>query len=157
MEDQMPPTNELETALAKVQADGDLADWETRREVVRQLIFNTVHVIVDQPVSEDTEPTIKGTPTFVSNGDDEEQAMLAIFTTRERALAYLAEQKIEGRYPIEVPGPRALIAIPEGVGLRINPNQQLGFVIMPAFARQLSRDIQEVLEKTQSQGRNESQ
>lgn len=152
MQDQMSPTNELETALAKVEARGDLADWETRSEVLRQLALSLVYIIVDQPLDENTGEDIKGTPTFVSNGDDREQAMLAIFSTKDRASGYLEEQQIEGRYPLMVPGPRALLAVPEGAGIRLNPNQHLGFVIQPELAQRLSQDIRETLQNTPNTG-----
>lgn len=152
MQDQVSPTNDLESALAQVEARGDQADWETRSEVLRQLVLSLVCIIIDQPIDNNADEDIKGMPTFVSNGDNREQAMLAIFSTQDRASTYIEEQQLEERYPLMVPGPRALLAVPEGVGIRINPNQRLGFVILPELAQQISQDIRETLQKTQDTG-----
>lgn len=147
MEDQRTPANDLEKALAQVQAEGDEVNWDSKTEVLRQLALNTVFLVVDQPLSENTEPDIKGTPTFVSNGDDMEQAMLALFSTEKRALHYIEQEQAEGRHPIGVPGPRALLAVPDGVGIRINPNQEPGFAILPALAERLRDDVKQAIDR----------
>lgn len=145
MEDQPTPANDLEKALTQVQNEGDEVTWNSKTEVLRQLALNTVYLVVDQPLGENPEPETKGTPAFVSNGDDMEQPMLAIFSTEERASHYI-QQQAEERHPIAVAGPRALLAVPDGVGIRINPNQEPGFAILPALAERLRDDVKQVLE-----------
>lgn len=147
MEDQAAAANELEEAISRVQAQGDQADWDAKGEVLRQLALNVVYVIVDQALDQSTEEGIQGTPSFVSNGDDLEQAMLAIFSSEAKARDYLAQEKIEDRHPLGVPGPRALLAVPDGIGIRINPNLEPGFVILPALAERLRDDVKEAVSR----------
>lgn len=150
MEDQATPANDLERALFRVQAEGDEASWDSKGEVLRQLALNPVYVIVDQSLDGTPDADIKGTPAFVSNGEDLEQAMLAIFSSAEKAQAYLAQEQMEGRHPLEVPGPRALLAVPDGIGIRVNPNLEPGFVILPTLAERLRDDVKQALNRQKS-------
>ncbi len=147
MEDQAATANELEKAILAVQAQGDQADWDAKGEVLRQLALNVVYVLVDEPLDESTEEGIQGKPSFVSNGEDLEQAMLAIFSSEEKARDYLEQEKIGDRHPLGVPGPRALLAVPDGIGIRINPNLEPGFVILPALAERLRDDVKEAINR----------
>lgn len=147
MEEQTAQANELEKALAEVHAQGDEAEWDTKTEVLRQLALNSVYIVVDQPLDQDSGPEIQGKPAFVSNGDDLEQAMLAIFSTEDRARTYIEQEQLEGHHALPVPGPRALLAVPDGVGIRINPNQEPGFAILPELAERLRDDVKEALNR----------
>jgi hypothetical protein len=143
------PTNELERALAGVCDAGEDTDGKARREVLRCLALYPVVIILNQPVTVNSPLDMRGEPAFVSNGEDMDQPMLALFSSVERAQRHVDEQGLDARYPTEVPGPRALLAVSDGVGVRINPNQELGFVILPSLAERLRDDIKEALERHQ--------
>ncbi len=147
MSDFDQPTNELEYALAGVRDAGEDTDGKARREVLRCLALHPVVIILNQPVTADSPLDMHGEPAFVSNGEDMDQPMLALFSSVERAQRYVDEQEPNARYPTEVPGPRALLAVPDGVGIRINPNQEPGFVMLPSLAERLRNDIKEALER----------
>lgn len=158
MQDFSQPTNELERALARVRDAGDDLDGSARQETLRQLALNSVVVLIDQLITPESPPDLGGRPMFVSNGEDREQAMLAIFSTTERAQAYLETLSPEiPYYPFEVPGPRALLAVADDTGIRVNPNQELGFVILPDLAKLLKQDVQAAMERTQQRQREQGQ
>ncbi|MGH8161872.1 MAG: SseB family protein [Gammaproteobacteria bacterium] len=154
MDDFSEPTNDLEHAIAAM-GDAPEADpkAEARRAVLVALALNQVTVLTKEPWDGET-PT--GTSAmdlmYVSDGKNLEQPMLALFTNTERAVHF--EQTNDAFHnPCTVAGPWALGNVVEGAGIMINPNQNLGFRIVPELAKILQRDVATAIERARERER----
>ena len=155
--EQTPP-NPLEEAIARVaEAQGSETDEDTlvsnRRDVLYALAGARVSVLLETaPETVDTPPET-GTPLlFVTDGDDHEQAMLALFTRPDWALAFHATEGGDFSHPAEVPAPWALLQVPPGAGVMINPNRMPTFRIGPEVAGSLRDETMKSLESLQQNG-----
>ncbi|MDE2109448.1 MAG: SseB family protein, partial [Gammaproteobacteria bacterium] len=76
-----PPGN-LESAL--LTAEDTL---ESKRKILQLLFDSRVYVVLDQPWDGRSLPSTDMRLLFVSDGKNNEQAMLALFTSREKCAA----------------------------------------------------------------------
>lgn len=145
MNDFDTPQNELERAIAAVAEAGEDADGSARRAVLMALATNNVVVILP-PTDAQGNPPENAQPLFVSDGSDLEQPMLAAFTRIERARAF--EDSFEDEtQPGEIAGTQLILGTPEGCGIRLNPNQELGFRIGPELANVIREDVMADIER----------
>lgn len=145
MNDFDTPQNELERAIAAAAEAGEDADGSARRAVLVALATNNVAVILP-PTDAEGNPPENAQPLFVSDGQDLEQPMLAAFTRIERALAF--EDTFEdAAQPGEIAGTQLILGTPEGCGIRLNPNQELGFRIGPELANAIRKDVMADMER----------
>lgn len=124
----MTTPNLLEDALGKC---GD--DVDSKRAVLDALMRSRVVIMLDRPWDGHTIPNSDMQMLFVTDGLDKEQAMLAIFTNGDRAKEFLPAAGPH-EYPVDVEAPWAILGIPAGVGIMINPNQIPNFRITPEVA-----------------------
>ena len=71
--------------------------------------------------------------------------MLAVFTNNERAMEFVAAAGPH-KYPVTVDALWALLGVPEGVGIMINPNQLPNFRISVDVAAVLREAAQKQLD-----------
>src|ERR1051325_9174097 len=109
-------TSPLENALASFEDSLD-----GRKTVLTAFLDSRVYVLLDRPWDGRSLPNTETRLLFVSDGDNKDQAMLAVFTDLSKAKAVMAAMD-EFRYPVEVDSQWALLAVPSHVGVRINPN-----------------------------------
>jgi hypothetical protein len=115
----------LETALGQV---GEEA--ESRGAALVAFVKARVWVLADRDPGSDPEAIKSAQLSLVSDGPNQDQAMLAVFSSPERAGQFL---KDHGGAPhvIPVEGPFAVLAVPHQAGIVINPNQNPSFRIGP--------------------------
>lgn len=111
---------------------------EGRKAVISAFMRSRVHVLLDHPWDGKSLPSTETRLLFVSDGDDKEQAMLAVFTSRENA-EQTAPAMGEFKYPTEVDAQWALLSVSATSGVRINPNSEPAFKIVPELAQELRK------------------
>ena len=126
----------LETALAAFEDSLD-----NRRALLTTLLQSKVVVVMDMPWDGRSLPSTSAHMLFVSDGEDTQQAMLAVFTGQQQAAAFLVAGS-PFKHPVEVDMLWALLGLPKEAGIRLNPNSAPGFRITPDLAAQL-RDLAE--------------
>lgn len=136
----------LETALASYE---DTLDG--RKAVITAFLGSRVHVLLDRPWDGRSLPNTETRLLFVSDGDDKEQAMLAVFTDRTKAEAVMGDMG-EFQHAVEVDAQWALLAVPPQVGVRINPNGEPAFKILPELALELRKIAQQHVAERQRAG-----
>ncbi|MDE1984667.1 MAG: SseB family protein [Gammaproteobacteria bacterium] len=125
-----PPGN-LESAL--LTAEDTL---ESKRKILQLLFDSRVYVVLDQPWDGRSLPSTDMRLLFVSDGKNNEQAMLALFTSREKCAAIPKGDSLFD-HPIEVDVRWALLGVPKEAGILINPNSAPGFRVTPPLAAEL--------------------
>jgi hypothetical protein len=120
----MSPTNALEEAIIKAGNAGE--DLESKRQVLEALVRSRVAVILDQPWNGESLPSTDTQLLLVTDGANAQQAMLAVFSSLDRAKEFLPGAG-PFRYPVEVDAQWAILGIPKDAGIMINPNQAPGF------------------------------
>ncbi len=125
----------LETALGQV---GEEA--ESRGAALIAFVKARVWVLADRDPGSDPEALKSAQLSLVSDGPNQKQAMLAIFSSPERAGRFL---KDHGGAPHVVPveGPFAILAVPSQAGIVINPNQNPSFRIGPEAVSYLKDEM----------------
>jgi hypothetical protein len=125
----------LETALSQV---GEEA--ESRGRALVAFVKARVWVLSDRDPGPDPETLKAAQLSLVSDGPNQKQAMLAVFSSPERAGRFLADH---GGAPhvIPVEGPFAVLAVPAGAGIIINPNQAPSFRIGPEAVDYLKEEM----------------
>lgn len=147
------PDNDIERAIAAAGTrEEDDPDGSKRRKVLAALAMNPVVILLQNPLEGEELPKSAEQAMFVSDGKNTEQPMLATFTSAERALDFV---RVHGGFenPCSVPGPWAIANLADTIGMRINPNQELGFRIMPDLAKQLKADIAEAMDRARERTR----
>lgn len=114
-----------------------------RQAVLQQLLRSRVFVLLDKPWDGRSLPNTEMRLLHVSDGDDKQQAMLALFTDRARAEQVMPAMG-EFRYAVEVDARWALLSVRPDVGVRINPNVEPAFRILPNLAIELRRIVEQV-------------
>ena len=129
------PPSPLETALLNAEDS-----VEGRRGILKQIFNSRVYVVLDQNWDgRSSLPSLDMHLLLVSDGQNKEQTMLALFTSADKVKAIpLANTPYQ--YPVEVDAAWALLGIPQNAGVLINPNSAPGFRILPGLAAEL-RDI----------------
>lgn len=139
-----PAGNALEQALHSFE---DTVDG--RRAVLEKFMVARVFVLLDQPWDGKSLPSTEMHLLFVSDGENQEQPMLAVFTDRAKA-EETAPAMGEYRHPVEVDAGWALLGVPPNVGVRINPNAAPSFRILPELAVELRKIAEAQLRQRQS-------
>jgi hypothetical protein len=137
------PLSPLEQALAGFEDSID-----GRKAVLEKFMAARVHVLLDRPWDGRSLPSTETRMLFVSDGENQEQAMLAVFTDRSRAES-VASAMGEFRHAVEVDSKWALLGVPPATGVRINPNSEPGFRILPELTAELRKVAQRHLAERQ--------
>jgi hypothetical protein len=114
---------------------------EGRQAVLQQLLRSRVFVLLDKPWDGRSLPNSEMRLLYVSDGEDKQQAMLALFTDRARAEQVVPNMG-EFRYVVEVDAPWALLSVAPNTGVRINPNVDPSFRILPNLAVELRKMVE---------------
>lgn len=113
---------------------------EGRRSILRQLFDSRIYVVLDQNWDGHSSlPSLDTHLLLVSDGQNTQQPMLALFTSADKVKA-ITVVDTPFKYPAEVDAAWALLGIPQNAGVLINPNSAPGFRILPGLAAEL-RDI----------------
>ncbi len=139
-------TTKPETLIQALENFEDTA--EGRRVVLEKFMSTRIFVLMDQPWDGRSLPSTEMRLLFVSDGEDKQQAMLAVFTDRAHAEAVAADMG-EFRHPAEVDARWAMLGVPPDVGVRINPNSTPSFRILPQLAIELRRMVEGKLQQRQ--------
>lgn len=152
------PSNDIEQAIEGVlhAPDGD-PEGAVRRTVLTAFARATLVVLL-RPVPEDRQDgeSDEFYPVHVSDGPDTGQPMLAVFSSQERAQAFLddlpsAQAASKDSELREITGPQALMGTLHGAGLIINPTQALSFRMNPALVDILRADVASAAGKAQQE------
>ena len=111
---------------------------EGRETVLKAFLRSRVFVLLDRPWDGRSLPNTETHLLFVSDGENKEQAMLAVFTGRAQAETAMAAMD-EYKHPVEVDSLWALLAVPPNTGVRINPNAEPAFRILPELTVELRK------------------
>lgn len=109
---------------------------------IRVLARSRVHVITDRPWNGRAVPEKDMRLMLVSDGENVQQAMLAVFTDATHAsecLDSLAGIQHAFTHKVEVDMAWALLGVPENSGIMVNPNSGRAFRIAPDICKQLRR------------------
>ena len=121
---------------------------EGRKAVLEVFLTSRVWMLLDQPWDGRSLPSTETQLLFVSDGENQQQAMLAVFTDRARAEAAMPAMG-DFRYPVEVDSQWALLGLVPGAGVRINPNSEPSFRILPELAVELRKVAESNLSRRQ--------
>lgn len=124
--------SKLETELSIAKEN----DEQSIRKVLRAFILSRVFVRLDQPWDGKTFPRSDMRLLFVSDGDNQERPMLAVFTSKATSEVY-GKEAAPFEYVAEVDAAWACLGIPENGGIMVNPNSAPNFRIGPEVARVL--------------------
>lgn len=119
---------------------------EGRRKILQLLFDARVFVVLDQPWDGRSLPSTGMQLLLVSDGKHSQQAMLALFTSREKCAAVPKGDSLFD-YPVEVDAKWALLGVPEGAGILVNPNSAPAFRVTPQLAAELRSIAQRHLEQ----------
>ena len=111
---------------------------EGRKVVLEKFLASRIWVLLDQPWDGRSLPSTETHLLFVSDGENQDQAMLAVFTDRARAEA-TAPAMHDFRHTVEVDAQWALLGLIPNAGVRINPNSEPSFRILPELAVELRK------------------
>src|SRR5579859_3560191 len=112
---------------------------------LQTLVQSSVYVITDKTWDGRTVPDAGMRLVLVSDGDNHEQIMLAIFTDAAYISKYLrglgdSEHPFKNTARVDMAW--ALLGIPANAGIMINPNSRRAFRIAPEIAARLRRSAQ---------------
>ena len=138
------PLLELTEALAAFHEEDTLT---SRASVIVSLTISTVTVILDKPWDGKSPPERDTRFLLVSDGDNAEQPMLALFSDKSKAQSFRQGFDIGSQFEhiVEVSGSWSLLGVEDGMGVMIDPNQPTGFRIAPELAAQLRNDVEETM------------
>lgn len=111
---------------------------EGRKAVLEKFMATRVWVLLDKPWDGRSLPSTDTRLLFVSDGENTDQAMLAVFTDQARAEAVMADMG-DFRNPVEVDSQWALLGVVPSAGVRINPNSEPSFRILPELVVELRK------------------
>lgn len=121
----------LETALSAFEDSVD-----NRRNLLTLLLKSKVVVVLDTPWDGRSLPSTSAHMLFVSDGENTQQAMLAVFTGQERAEAFPTAGS-PFKHPVVVDMLWALLGLPKEAGIMLNPNSGPAFRITPELGAEL--------------------
>jgi len=127
------PASKLEEALSTPGQN----DEQSIRKALRAFIQSRVFVNLDQPWDGKTLPQTDMHLLLVTDGENKEQPMLAVFSSASRSAVYKQEEIGPFKYTAEVDAAWACLGVPENAGIMINPNSAPNLRISPAVARVL--------------------
>ncbi len=129
------PIQTLDAALGAVNETP-----ESRINFMKTLASSAVKILADKPWDKRSPPDSNMHMLFVSDGDNLQQPMLAVFTDQEIATSYLGDSPtIHHAYQhiIEAQMGWALLGIPPHTGIMVNPNSGLSFRISPEMTSKM--------------------
>lgn len=129
-----PPSispQELETALFSAENT-----VESHKHILELLFNSRLFAVLDTPWDGHSLPSTETHILLVSDGENREQPMLALFTGRDKIEAIPRGDTLF-HYPAEVDARWALLGISKGTGILINPSTVPGFRILPELAAKL--------------------
>lgn len=93
-------------------------------------------------------PPVGSRMLFVSDGDNHEQGMLAVFTRPGRAEAFCREYPTDEEFrPYETGSAWIFLQVPDNCGIMLNPNEPHNFRISPELTADLKQDVIEALQR----------
>lgn len=119
-----------------------------RKRVLEKFLGSRVYVLLDRPWDGRSLPNSETKLLYVSDGEDKEQAMLAVFTDRNQA-EKAAPDMGEFNHAVEVDAPWALLSLIPNAGVRINPNAEPAFRILPELAVEMRKIAERRLAQVQ--------
>ncbi len=122
-------SNPLEQALSAAKDN----DEQSIRKALRAFVQSRVFVKLDQPWDGKTFPRSDMRLLFVSDGDNRERPMLAVFTSKAFSDIY-AQAAAPFDYAVEVDAAWACLGVPKDGGIMVNPNSMPSFRIGPEVA-----------------------
>ncbi|MGA9855833.1 MAG: SseB family protein [Gammaproteobacteria bacterium] len=125
------PSSKLEETLSTLGQN----DEQSIRKALRAFVQSRVFVKLDQPWDGKTLPRSDMRLLLVTDGDNKEQSMLAVFTSARRSSIYKEEDMGPFKYIAEVDSAWACLGVPENTGIMVNPNSAPSFRISPAVAK----------------------
>lgn len=143
MTDELEPQTPLEQMIAD---SGE--DRELKGKTLDGLVNSRIYVILDKEWDGRGQPPADTRLMFVTDGPDTERAMLAMFTSSQRAEAF--EPRGDGfDYQAEVDAAWAFLGVPENCGAYVNPNSIVNFRIGPEPADFIKDVVKKELDKHQ--------
>ena len=121
-------------------------DEQSIRKALRAFIQSRVFVKLDRPWDGKTLPRPDMHLLLVTDGDNKEQPMLAVFSSVSHSAAYKETEMGPFKYTTEVDAAWACLGVPENAGIMVNPNSAPNFRISPAVARVLRDTAQQDLD-----------
>lgn len=98
----------------------------------------------------DEPPPIGYKLLIISDGENLDQPMLAVFTRSAHAETFCRNNvKGETFVPYEGPSRWILLQVPENMGVQLNPNMDNGFRIPPTLIPELQADIRDAIKRAQ--------
>ncbi len=134
MAEQKPVIN-LEETLKNAKGN----DEQSIREVLRAFVQSRVFVKIDRQWDGKSFPRSDMRLLLVSDGDNTERPMVAVFTSVEYSKIY-GQEAAPFTYTAEVDAAWVSLGVPENGGIMINPNSAPNFRIGPEVAAVL-RDV----------------
>ena len=122
-------SNPLEQALSAAKDN----DQQSIRRALRAFVQSRVFVKLDQPWDGKSFPRSDMRLLFVSDGDNRERPMLAVFTSKAFCDIY-AQAAAPFDYVAEVDAAWACLGVPGDAGIMVNPNSVPSFRIGPEVA-----------------------
>lgn len=116
-------------------------DEQSIRAVLRAFVQSKIFVLLDQKWDGKSFPRSDMRFLLVSDGDNTERAMIAVFTSAEHCKVY-GQQATPFVHAVEVDSAWACLGVPADGGIMINPNSAPNFRIGPEVASVL-RDTAE--------------
>jgi hypothetical protein len=120
-------------------------DVESLRNVLQILVTARIKVLLNKPWDGISQPEPDTRMLFVSDGKNEQQPMLALFTNDAFATEFQAGEN-PFSHLVEVDARLAIHRVESGAGIIINPNSDLSFRITPELAKTLRTEIDKQLQ-----------
>lgn len=143
-------TNAL-TALEEAIHAARGGDVESLRKVLYVLVTARVKVLINKPWDGLSQPEPDTRMLFVSDGKNEQQPMLALFTNDACAAEFQVDNNPFGNL-VEIDARLAIHRVDAGCGIMINPNSDLAFRITPELAKTLRDEIDRQLQTIRNNG-----
>jgi tetratricopeptide (TPR) repeat protein len=132
-----PNTMSLNSALeAATQGPNEVVNF------VKTLAHSKIYVVADKMLNSSNLMQNNAQLMLVSDGSNNSQAMLAVFTDETYVSNYLSnldQVQHPFKHPIFVEMAWALLGIPVNAGIMVNPNSKRGFRISPDIAARLRK------------------
>lgn len=115
---------------------------ESRAHLIKILTSSVVYLLADKPWDKRSPPDNDLHFMLVSDGQNQLQPMLAVFSNLERAMTYAPTGQHPFRHVLEVEMGWALLGIPLNAGIIVNPNWSNSFRVSPDMAAELRTTAQ---------------
>lgn len=115
---------------------------ESRAHFIKILASSMVYIIADKPWDKRSPPDNDMHLMLVSDGQNQLQPMLAVFSNLERAMAFVPTAQHPFTHTLEVEMGWALLGVPLNAGIIVNPNSGRSFRVSPEMATELRTTAQ---------------